>query len=175
MTIPAPDLSWPSTTAPERELLEGFLDGYRAVLLRKAAGLDRPQLATRLAPSALSLGGLVKHMAAVEDGWFTECFSGDELPEPWAGVDIEADPDWDFRTADADTPETLLGWFEAACSRSRAVAAGAGSLDAESARRSNSGAPFTLRWIYVHMIEEYARHAGHADLIRESIDGSTGD
>jgi uncharacterized damage-inducible protein DinB len=175
MTIEAPELRWPSTSAPEREMLEGYLDAYRVVLLRKAAGLSQEQLAVTLPPSPMTLGGLLKHMAIVEEGWFTQCLSGDDLPEPWASVDWDADRDWEWHSAADDTPEELGAVFDAACARSRSAAAGFDSLDALAARPGETGEPFSLRWIYVHMIEEYARHVGHADLIRESIDGQVGD
>ena len=121
------------------------------------------------------LGGLLKHMAIVEDGWFTECLLGDDLPEPWASVDWDADRDWEWHSAADDSPEELGTLFGAACERSRAAAARHDSLDARSVRPGSNGEPFSLRWIFVHMIEEYARHVGHADLLRESIDGQVGD
>lgn len=156
-------------------MLEGFLDGFRSVLLRKAAGLDGEQLATRLGPSSLTLGGLLKHMALVEDIWFTQALRGDPLPEPWASVDWDRDPDWELHSAVHDAPEFLHRQFVTSVERSRAIAAGIASLDHVAAKRSPEGESTTLRWITVHMIEEYARHCGHADLIRESIDGATGD
>lgn len=161
--------------ADERGLLEGFLDGYRSVLLRKAAGLDRQQLSATVAPSTLSLGGLLKHMALVEDIWFTEALAGEPRPAPWNTVDWDADRDWELTSAANDEPETLRSLFTAAVERSRDVAARHDDLDDVAERRSPEGQPTTLRWIYVHMIEEYARHCGHADLLREVIDGTTGD
>jgi uncharacterized damage-inducible protein DinB len=175
MTIEPPELSWPATDAAERAMLEGFLDGYRDVLLRKAAGLDQAQLAATLPPSTMTLGGLLKHMAVVEEGWFTETLLGEPLPEPWISVDWAADRDWEWHTAHDDSPEQLLELFSTSVERSRATAARFDSLDVLAARPDSDGTPFNLRWIYVHMIEEYARHCGHADLIRESIDGATGD
>ncbi|MEZ5297044.1 MAG: DinB family protein [Ilumatobacteraceae bacterium] len=174
MTFQAPEAEWPDRDLDERATLDGFLEGYRAVLLHKATGLDRAQLSTALAPSTLTLGGLVKHMALVEDIWFTQRMAGDQPPEPWASADWEADEDWDFHSAPDDEPADLRALFDTAVDRSRAIAA-AHDLDDVAAHRGADGAPCTLRWIYVHMIEEYARHCGHADLIRESIDGTTGD
>ena len=162
-------------SADERDLLEGFLDGYRSVLLRKAAGLDQQQLSAAVSPSSLTLGGLLKHMALVEDTWFTQAMADDTPPEPWRSVDWEADRDWELNSAARDTPETLRALFAAAVDRSRAVAARYDDLDAVAGRRSPEGETTTLRWVYLHMIEEYARHCGHADLLREAIDGSTGD
>lgn len=162
----------PAFVAGERQTLVEFLDYYRAVLLRKAAGLSQAELAVRLGPGSLTIGGLVKHMALVEDGWFHEGWSGRPQVEPWASVDWDADRDWDFHSADDDLPTALAQLFEAAVGRSRAAIADSNDLGASVDIR---GRVFSLRWILVHMIEEYARHCGHADLIRESIDGRTGD
>jgi uncharacterized damage-inducible protein DinB len=165
----------PDTTGDELTLLSQFLDYHRATLVQKAGGLDREQLGTRLGPSTLTLAGLVKHMALVEDGWFGRVLLGREYSEPWDSVDWDADPDWEFRTAVDDGPEDLLRLYADACERSRAATAEIGDLDRVAARPSRRGEPFSLRWIMLHMIEETARHNGHADLIRENIDGATGE
>ena len=162
----------PAFVADERTTLVGFLDYYRAVLLRKAAGLSQAELAVRLGPSSLTIGGLLKHMAYVEDGWFHEGWSGRPAVEPWAGVDWSAQPDWDHESASDDAPHELAELYAEAIERSRASVADSHDLGASVDIR---GRRFSLRWILVHMIEEYARHCGHADLIRESIDGRTGD
>jgi len=175
MTIDAPAVRWPARDADERGMLEGYLDAYRALIVRKTAGLDADQLATRLAPSTMTLGGLLKHLAAVEDDWFHGDVAGNDYPEPWASVDPNGASDWVWSSAADDTPAELLELFEAACARSRAACAAVESVDTMSVRTDGDGEPWSLRWIYVHMIEEYARHVGHADLIREAIDGSTGD
>jgi uncharacterized damage-inducible protein DinB len=160
----------------ELTLLSQFLDYQRATLVWKVSGLDRHQLATRLEPSTLTLAGLVKHMAVVEDGWFQETLLGRELGELWDAVDWDADPDWDFHSAVDDEPGELLALYAAACDRSRAAVAETGDLDALSVRGSRrTGERFNLRWIMLHMIEETARHNGHADLLRENIDGVTGE
>jgi uncharacterized damage-inducible protein DinB len=172
--IEPPPLVLPPLEADERTMLRGFLDLYRATLVRKAAGLTQEQLASRLPPSTLTLGGLLKHMAVVEDDWFTSDMAGRELPEPWASVDWEADRDWELSSAKEDTPEELLALFDTACARSRAVVESCDSLDQRSVRTDAEGNHFTLRWILVHMIEEYARHCGHADLLREAVDGQRG-
>jgi uncharacterized damage-inducible protein DinB len=164
----------PSTTGDERTTLLAMLDYFRSVLLRKAAGLTQEQLATPLAPSSLTLGGLLKHMAYVEDHWFHTMWLGNPASEPWASVDWTANPDWDFDTAPGDTPEQLQSLFEVAVDRSRAAVEGVTELDQLASGHNRRGA-INLRWILVHMIEEYARHCGHADLIRQSIDGSTDD
>jgi uncharacterized damage-inducible protein DinB len=162
-------------TAGEWELLTRFLDYYRGVMVRKAQGLTREQLAVRLGPSTVTIGGLIKHLALVEDSWFEERLLGNELGDPWAQVDWDSDPDWEFRTAADDQPDALLRLYDDACARSRAVVAEVGDLDAMTLAPNRRGEHFSLRWLLIHMIEETARHVGHADLIRESIDGATGD
>lgn len=164
----------PGRDQPERDTLVTFLDSFRSVLIRKAVGLDQTQLATTLGPSSLTIGGLVKHLAFVEDHWFTYVLLGHEYPEPWASADWNTSPDWEFDTAPTDLPAELLAQFERSLSRSRQALDGVSDLDAIAARPSH-GEPTNVRWILVHMIEEYARHCGHADLIRESIDARTGD
>lgn len=116
--IEPPPLVHPPFDADDREMLLGFLDLYRATLVRKAAGLTKEQLARPLPPSTLTLGGLLKHMALVEDDWFTSDMAGENLPEPWASVDWGADRDWELNSAKDDTPPELLALFEAACARS---------------------------------------------------------
>jgi uncharacterized damage-inducible protein DinB len=173
------DRTDPPLRADEATTLRAFLDYHRDTLRWKCAGLSQAQLAQSLAPSDMTLGGMMKHLALVESGWFEETFAGGSHMPPFDTVDWDADPDWEWHTAKDDTPEELLGLFDEACGRADAVldeaVAGPG-LDAESAGKSRrEGTPFSLRWIVVHMIEEYARHNGHADLIRESIDGETGE
>jgi uncharacterized damage-inducible protein DinB len=167
----------PHPALGEREMLTGFLDYHRATLKMKVAGLTQPQLARTTGASSLTLAALVKHMALVEDSWFTERFAGQPMPPPFDDVDWEADRDWEMTTAVDDSPEWLLQRYDEACERSRAVVAATPALDQEAiaGRRREDGAPFTLRWILCHMIEETARHNGHADLLRESIDGVTGE
>jgi uncharacterized damage-inducible protein DinB len=157
-------------------MLLGFLDYYRAVLTDKASGLDAGQLATRLGPSTLTLGGLVNHMALVELWWFHQALAGnDEAGEPWDSAPWDDDPDWDFNAAGAVDPEELLSRYAQACARSREVMDTVPDLEQASAKTMRDGDTRSARWILIHMIEETARHAGHADLIRESIDGATGD
>lgn len=164
----------PSTIADERATLEQFLDYQRATLLLKAEGLDREQLGRRLPSSGLTLAGLLKHLAYVEDSWMQESFLGRLPAEPWASAPWQDDRDWEFHSAPDDDPGYLRTLYEAACARSRAVAAAAG-LDDLSVELSRSGERYSLRWILVHLIEETARHNGHADLLRESIDGVVGE
>jgi uncharacterized damage-inducible protein DinB len=169
----------PPLQGDEVATLRGFLDYYRHTIRIKTAGLDQAQLTTTLGPSTMTLGGLLKHLAVVEESWFVEVVAGGTLGEPWASVDWEADRDWEWHTAKDDTPEDLLALFDRAVAGSDAIleqALAKGTLDSPSAAPSrHSGEHFSLRWILVHLIEEYARHAGHADLLRESIDGQVGD
>ncbi|MFE7184618.1 DinB family protein [Streptomyces erythrochromogenes] len=163
----------PSTTAAEREMLDGWLDYHRATLLWKCEGLQDEELRrTALAPSELSLLGLVRHMAEVERYWFRQIMLGEDVPDLYV---TDEDRDGDFHFTEAATwAETEPVW-RAEVELARKAAAGR-SLDlvskAESHRR---GEVFSLRWVYTHMIEEYARHNGHADLLREQIDGATGE
>ena len=128
----------------------------------------------------LTLGGLMKHLAVVDSSWFEYDYAGGPFMPPFDAVDWDADPDWEWRTAADDSPEELRRLFDEGVRRADAVvdaaiAEGRG-LDSLSVRTSaREGGRFTLRWILVHMIEEYARHNGHADLLRESVDGQTGE
>lgn len=168
-------LADPAEAPNERQGLEEFLDYYREVLRRKVNGLDSAALNKTVAASNLTLGGIIKHLSLVEEQWFVEDILGQELSEPWASIDWKADPDWDFESASGDTPDYLLTLHATACEQSRRILAGIDDLDTLVAREPSSGDRFNVRWVLIHMIEEYARHVGHADLIRESIDGATGD
>jgi hypothetical protein len=165
----------PPTSGPEPVQLTGFLDFLRETVLLKTEGLTGEQLARRLPPSSLTLGGLLNHLALVEDWWFRVRFAGLEHVEPWDGVDWDADPDWEFRTAAEPAPDRLRDRYREACARSREVVRAAGSLDRLSVRTGREGQRWDLRWVLIHMIEETARHAGHADLLREAIDGQVGE
>jgi uncharacterized damage-inducible protein DinB len=165
----------PPETGPELAQLTAYLDVQREAILRKCEGLTREQLAQPHPPSTLTLAGLVNHLAMVEDSWFPVRFSGQPEDERWAGIDWEADPDYEFRTAADLEPEALRQRYTDACARSRAVVAAAQSLDQLSVQPRYNGRHFDLRWVLLHMIEETARHAGHADLLREAIDGATGE
>ena len=165
----------PPATGGELEQLTGFLDYQRETVLWKAEGLDAAQLRQPLPPSSLTLAGLLNHLALVEDSWFRVRFAGEPENERWTGVDWDADPDYEFRTAADDEPDDLRRRYEEACAHSREIVAGAESLDQASVQARGNGAHFDLRWAMLHLIEETARHVGHADLIRESIDGVTGE
>jgi len=159
----------------EREMLRQFLDFYRAVLERKASGLSEEQLHQPVKPSDLTLGGLLLHMAGVEEGWFSEVLLDRPLGEPWIGVDFDADPDWELHNAPTFSQEAIFGYFRSACERSREIEAAIPVLDQTSVKPLPGERVWSLRWIMIHMIEEYARHCGHADFIRQAIDGTVGD
>jgi uncharacterized damage-inducible protein DinB len=159
----------------ERDMLGQYLDYQRETILLKTEGLTREQLGQRIPTSGLTLAGILYHLALNEESWFEVQFGG--LPEraDFAGIDWEADPEYDFRAALEKEPDWLRRRYRDACDRSRQVVAAAASLDDQSAAPWRDGKPYTLRWAILHLIEETARHAGHADLLREAIDGSTGE
>jgi hypothetical protein len=171
--VTAPEVNRASTPThgEERTQLEAWLDYQRDTLLMKCAGLTDDQLRMRsVEPSTLSLLGLVRHMAEVERYWFRRQFDGVDLGALYWGTDD--DPDYEFTgvlTADAAADFAV---YQEEVLAARATVTGR-SLDEQFA--SNRGATYDLRWVYLHMIEEYARHNGHADLLRERIDGVTGD
>ena len=160
----------PPFEADERATLTAFLDFQRATLALKCEGLTDDQLRERaVPPSGLSLLGLVRHMAEVERNWFRPVLGGEEMAGIFApGLDWEAS----FReVATADVAEAFRLW-RAECDNARALVAAAPSFDVRGFRLSGY---VSLRWVMTHMIEEYARHNGHADLLRERLDGSTGE
>jgi uncharacterized damage-inducible protein DinB len=165
----------PPETGTEADQLTAFLDFQRETMLLKTEGLTREQLGRPHPPSSLTLGGLLNHLALVEDSWFRVRFSGLPDDDLWDGIDWEADPDYEFRTAAEVEPEELRRRYADACARSREVVAAAESLDQRSVEVRRNGQHFDLRWMLLHMIEETARHAGHADLLREAIDGTIGE
>jgi uncharacterized damage-inducible protein DinB len=157
----------PPSSAPEKEMLTAFLDYHRATLLIKVEGVSDEDLRRRPTVSSMTLLGLVKHLAYVERSWFQHVFAALEVDFPWT----KADPDADWRIEDTDTTEDILNLYKTEVAKSREVIA-AGDLEAIAKRE---GADRSLRWILVHMIEETARHNGHADIFREAIDGVTGE
>lgn len=183
MTEPAPltestPLIEPPTTADELATLRGFLDFYRAIIRRKVEGLDREALAARLGPSDLTLGGLIKHLTLVEDGWLGQRLTGEPPMAPFDDAPWDDDPDWEFHSAADDEPSQLLAWYDQSvhsADRTLDRALTEGGLDLVVRARPKDEGPISLRWVLVHLIEEYARHAGHADLLREAVDGATGD
>ena len=163
------------TTTSERDSLGQYLDYQRETILLKADGLTKAQLAQRIPTSDLTLAGILYHLALVEEGWFEVDFLGHQHREDFEGIDWDADPNYEFRTALEREPDWLRRRYRDACDRARQVTAGAGSLDDVSVSTRVGGKPFTLRWVMLHLIEETARHAGHADLLREAIDGAVGE
>jgi uncharacterized damage-inducible protein DinB len=159
----------PAFLLDERAMLEGWLEFHRMTLLLKCEGLTDEQRRTRPVPTSLmSLHGLARHMAEVERGWFRRTIGHEDLSTIYTYDD---DPDAEFALDDADWDADLTVWQEE-CEAARAVAA-AHDLDYTDLHHRTEK-PVSLRWVYNHMIEEYARHNGHADLIRELVDGSVG-
>ena len=168
----------PPPAADETTMLIAYLDYHRATFAWKSFGLGPEGLNTRAAASTMTLGGMTKHLALVEDAWFSRSLFGHDCLPPWDAVDWKSDPDWEWRTAAGDSPEELRSLWEAAVARSRqrvAEALADGGLDRLAVRAWPDGRAPSLRWIMLHMIEEYARHNGHADLLREAVDGETGE
>jgi hypothetical protein len=170
----------PPQESGEVATLLGFLAYQRATLGWKCRGLSDEQLRVALPPTSMTLGGMLKHLARIEDYWFTEVVGGEPAPEPWASADTDADPDWDWTSAAGDSGEYLRALWAERVKRSGAVvdaqlAKGEAAALGEAHLAWGGQGRASLRWVLVHMIEEYARHNGHADLIRESIDGQTGE
>ena len=152
----------------EAETLAGFLDFHRATLLWKLEGLDDEQLRRAMVPSGTSLLGMVKHLAYVERWWFQQVWAGQEVTYPWT----DEDPDADWRVEPTETTAEILALYRGECDRSREAVTATPDLEevAHHPRRELS-----RRWILVHMIEETARHNGQADILREQLDGATGE
>src|SRR5262245_49789016 len=154
--------------AEERLMLCGFLDWYRSIVERKVEGLMRDDATRVMTPTGLSPLGVVGHLAAAEVGWFFETFAGQPIDPMW-------DDHGSFRIRDSDTVASVVAEYRDACAGSRDVVEAASSLEELSTRADDVWGRVSLRWILVHMIEETARHAGHLDIMRETIDGRTGD
>ncbi len=170
-TAPAVERADPDKVAHERTALEQWLDYQRDTLLIKCAGLTAEQLTWRaVSPSNLSLLGLVRHLADAERGWLRQCAAGEDVPDLYY---TQGHPQADFDNIEAAHAEAELGTYRSEIVAARAAVAGM-ALD-DVVPFPWGGPDRDLRWIYLHMIEEYARHNGHADLIRECIDGRTGD
>ena len=168
----------PPLAGDEAATLLGFLEYQRATLAWKCAGLDAAGLRATVAPSTMTLGGMLKHLAYVEEWWCSQWLHGRAEQPPWNAVNWEADPDWDWHSAAEDTPGQLLTLWQDTVAGSRALVAEAladGGLARLARRTWPDGRAPSLRWILCHLIEEYARHNGHADLLRESVDGLTGE
>jgi uncharacterized damage-inducible protein DinB len=166
VTRPEPPLS-----GDERAMVTVWLDYQRATLLWKCEGLDGAALARQgVPPSTVSLLGLVRHMTDVEWSWFEEIFAAGDAPEP---IPTAEDRDADFNDLRPERAAADLDLFRRQCDISRGIVAAADNLDAMAAHPEYG--TFSLRWIMIHMIEEYARHNGHADFLRELIDGAVGE
>ena len=165
----------PDQVGDERTLMNQFLDYQRAQIIYKSKGLDPEQVRACPPTSDISIGGMLKHLTLVEDYWFGVIFAGQPEAAPWNTIDWESDPDWEWRTGANDPLDELLDRYRAAIARSTATVAAASNLDQLAAVPDAHARQPSLRWILLHMIEETARHAGHLDLLRESIDGLVGE
>ncbi|MGH3151363.1 MAG: DinB family protein [Streptosporangiaceae bacterium] len=165
----------PPTTGSERDTLTGFLRWHRGTLELKCSGLDAEALARRaVEPSSLSLLGLVRHLADVERGWIRRFMAGQDAPPLFYSSE---DPDGDFDNVRPDPALVAEAWqaWRAEIAFADEFIAAAPGLDLLGKREDKSRGPRSLRWVLTHMVEEYARHNGHADLLREAIDGATGE
>ena len=174
------DEAWwePPLAGNEAEHLLGALDRLRATFRWKADGLDGSGMRHRIGASTLTIGRLLKHLAFVEDYTFRTKFRGESPGEPWASVDWEAHPEWPFTSADGDAPAELYALWDGAVLRTRETlekAIASGGLDQPTEVSDPEGNHLSLRRLVCDLIEEYGRHTGHADLIRESIDGLAGE
>ena len=168
----------PPIAGDEAAAMIGSLERQRALFAWKCGGLDATALNTALSPSTMTLGGLLKHVACVEDTHFARLWLAEPPPPPWADVDWDGDPDWEWTSAALDTPDALMAQWQTSVRRSRGIVEAAlrdGGLDQLGAHRTKDGQSPNLRRILFDLVEEYARHLGHADLIRESVDGLTGE
>ena len=157
----------PPFAGDDRTLLTAFLDWQRQTMLWKLDGLSLAESQRVATPSGMNLLNMIKHLAYVEKAWFQGAFAGRAVYIPWR----QGDPDGDFRIEAGDTVESIVEFYNRECAISREIVAGA-DLDQMSARE---GVNRSLRWILIHMIEETARHVGHADLLRELTDGAVGE
>jgi hypothetical protein len=168
----------PPVAGTEAEHLVAALDRQRATFRWKADGLDPSGLRARIGISSISLGGLLKHLALVERYYFVTKLAGEPLGPPWDQVDMGADPDWEWRTAAEDSPAELYALYDDAVAASRIRlerALADGGLDQPLALGWPDGRRPSLRRMLCDLLEEYGRHTGHADLIREAVDGRVGE
>jgi hypothetical protein len=152
---------------PEKETLSRYLDTYRDIIAYKTAGVDREASVAPMVPSGTSLLGIVKHMAYVERWWFQAVLGCREVEFPWS----EDDPDADWKIEEGESVEDVIDLYRGECAESRSILDGIGALDE---LFPQGGEEISARRVVIHMLEETARHAGHADILRELIDGSTG-
>jgi uncharacterized damage-inducible protein DinB len=156
----------PAHAGSEREMLARFLDYQREVMVRKVTGVSDENLRRPMTESNVTLLGILKHLAYVERYWFRRVFGNEDAGLPWS----DGDPDADWRVGPGETTESIVALYRAESEMSHRIAATA-ELDAVAAAPAMS---YTMRWILFHMIEETARHLGHADILRERIDGTVG-
>jgi len=173
------ELREPPVAGSEADTLVGSLERQRRIIEWKCGGLDADGMRATTAASTITLGGLLKHLALVEDDYFSNRLLGRSPGEPWEGIDWDADPEWEWRTGTQDAPEDVRALWRAAVERSRATTAEILAQDGLDFRPKGISDPQgnapSFRRILIDLIEEYARHAGHADIIRESIDGLVGE
>ena len=168
----------PSVTPTEAESLLAVLERNRRTFAWKTAGLDDKGLSAATAASAMTLGGLVKHVALVEADWLAVKLAGREYGAPWDAVDFDADPSWDWRTGAVDAPEDVYAVWRDAVERSRVLVPQVikeRGLEGPASFTWPDGRTPTVRLMILDMIEEYARHTGHADILREAVDGRIGE
>ena len=170
----------PPTEASELETLLGFLDYQRGTIALKTDGMDDVQLRTPLPPSTMTLGGLLKHLAFVEDFWIGMTVRGRPPAEPFSSAPWDDDPDWEWRSSAWETADELRGLWggavEASHSELDEVLADLGDAGLGTRfPRWESEESVSLRWVLIHLIEEYSRQAGHADLLAEHVDGRRGE
>jgi Protein of unknown function (DUF664) len=168
----------PPAAGTEVEHLVGVLERQRTTFRWKSSGLDGTGLQTRVGASSLTLGGLLKHLAAMEDYTFTVKLRGQPIGSPWAGTGWDGSNDWEFASAHQDTPDQLYALWDGAVARSRSRLSSAlheGGLDQLVHASWPDGRRASLRRLICDLIEEYGRHAGHADLLREAVDGLVGE
>ena len=177
MSETAPRLS-PSAAGTEADSLLTVLERNRRTFAWKTSGLDEKGLRATTAASAMTLGGLVKHVALVEADWLAVKLAGQEYGAPWDAVDFDADPDWEWRTGTLDSPAEVYAVWRDAVDRSRDLVAEVikeRGLDGPASFSWPDGRTPTVRTMLLDMIEEYARHTGHADILREAVDGRVGE
>ncbi len=176
---PTTSPSWePPLAGTDRDHLLASLDRMRATFRWKADGLGREGLSHRVGASTLTLAGLLKHLTAVEDHKSTVVLDDSPMPGGWEDNGWDDDPDWEFTSATTDAPEDLCARYDHAVARSRArfaAAVAAGGLDQAVTLHDDEGHHASLRRLLHDLVEEYARHTGHADLLREAVDGRTGE
>lgn len=168
----------PPVAGDENATLIGSLERQRALIAWKCGGLDAAGLQRTVGASSMTLGGLLKHLALVEDEYFGVRLLGRDRGSPWDTVDWDGDPDWEWRTAAEDTPEELYTLWQGSVARSRAAVEetlAGGDLGMLANYTNGRGESPNLRRLLIDMVEEYARHLGHADLLRESVDGLVGE